>query len=51
MYDQAKVDRIKQLEREIQERVGELNTLLGGEPPKRKWTRRVPKTTESPGQQ
>lgn len=40
MYDEKKVERIKQLEREIKERVGELNAILGGEPQKKTWSRR-----------
>lgn len=49
MFDQTKVDRIKQLETEIKERVTELNGLLGGEKPKRTWTRKTsPEETPPP---
>ncbi len=47
MYDKDKVERIKTLQSEIDERVAELNTLLGGPPAKRTWSRR-PKQEEAP---
>lgn len=40
MYDEKKVERIKELEREIKERVDEMNAILGGVAPKKTWSRR-----------
>jgi hypothetical protein len=45
MYDEKKVARVKQLEREIRERVEEMNAIFGGGSSKKTWSRK-PKTEE-----
>lgn len=52
MYDRAKVERIKALAKTIEDAEAKLNAELGGEGPKKTWSRRPksdePKTEGSP---
>jgi hypothetical protein len=42
MIDETKLDRLMELKRQREKIDAEITTLMGGEVPKRKWTRRTP---------